>query len=82
MFEHWPATFDPPCRLEVAPTPVVVNIGLALPRDPPGFRSSMPLRVRAGGLAVDHSVPGMLFAWLRLSSGEWLACSDGLNLTV
>ena len=30
------------------------------------------MRVRAGGLSLDHTVPGMLHAWARTNQGDWL----------
>ncbi|NNH69428.1 hypothetical protein HLB23_06015 [Nocardia uniformis] len=48
------------------PTPVTVDVGLALHTDGP------PLRVRAEGLDVSGRVPGWLYAWARTSTGDWL----------
>lgn len=83
MFEDWPAMFDPPARREVdPPQPVTVNLARAVARTPAKLGNGVPLRVRAGGLDLDRRVPGLLCAWARVSTGEWLCWGDGLLLTV
>lgn len=42
----------------------------------------LPLRVLAGGLRLEGTMPGDLYAWARLSDGQWLCCNHRLELTV
>ncbi|MBJ8342756.1 hypothetical protein JGU71_28090 [Antrihabitans sp. YC3-6] len=72
MFETWPYVFEPPPRHVVdPPMSVSVNLAVAIARIPPRH-NSRPLRVRAEGLSLDEVVPGKLWAWARVSTGEWL----------
>lgn len=74
MFEDWPDEFSPSLRRAVAPpTPVVVNLGTAIPTDASGFgRNKIAMRVKAGGLKLTDNVPGRLHAWARVADGSWL----------
>jgi hypothetical protein len=73
LFETWPLSFDPPAHRDVSPPiPVVIQLNAAIARNPPGLGTSRPLRVRAEGLDLDQNVSGLLHAWARVSSGEWL----------
>ena len=74
VFETWRAVFTPlPYRVVDPPMPVTVRFGSGLVRTPqrlgPG---GIPLRVRREGLCVDRDIPGLLHAWARLDTGEWL----------
>ncbi|RMI27934.1 hypothetical protein [Nocardia stercoris] len=75
MFEHWPDEVAPTLRREVSPpTPVVVDLALAIPSGTGSFRrDGIPLRIRSGGLNVSGRVPGLLHAWARTNTGNWLA---------
>lgn len=74
MFEDWPEEFDPPSRRIVdPPTPVAVDLGQAFPNDAPTFRrDQITMRVKAGGLDLTATVPGLLHAWARTTDGSWL----------
>ena len=73
MFEDWPINFLPPARIEVSPPmPVVIDLAVAIARSPVKISIAVPLRVRAEGLDLDQKVPGMLYAWARVSQGDWL----------
>ncbi|WP_216903486.1 hypothetical protein [Nocardia alni] len=75
MFEHWPEEFSPPLRRVVTPTtPVVVDLGKAMPTQPPnGFgRDKITMKVKLGGLNLTGDVPGLLHAWARANDGSWL----------
>ena len=74
LFESWNARFLPlPYVVKDPPQPVSVNFGAAFPRHParigPG---GLPMRVRTEGLNADAPVEGLLHAWMRLTTGEWL----------
>lgn len=74
MFEHWPIIFDPPpYRIVDPPTPVLVRLPDAIARSPAKLGAGVSLRIRAGGLDLDQTVPGRLLAWATVSTGEWLA---------
>ncbi|MFF4027031.1 hypothetical protein ACFYY5_29700 [Nocardia elegans] len=75
MFEEWPDSMQPSLRRVVdPPRPVMVDLNLAIPTQQASFgRNKLPLRVKAGGLNLFDPVPGWLFAWARVSNGEWIA---------
>lgn len=64
----------PVLRRLATPAAVVVDVAHALP-GPSGFTraDTLPLRVRAGGIALEAAMPGTLHAWLRATDGRWLA---------
>lgn len=44
-----------------------------MPTQPERFGANkVPMRVRAGGLDLTGTVPGLLHAWARASDGVWL----------
>ncbi len=58
------------------PQPVTINLDQAIARDNPALRSANPLWVTAYSIKLTGYCPGLLHAWLRLSTGVWLAeCS-------
>ncbi|WP_213578503.1 hypothetical protein [Rhodococcus sp. USK13] len=74
--EDWAEPFPgaPILRRLDTPTEVVVDIAHTLP-GPAGFTraDTLPLRVRAGGILLESTMPGTLHAWLRIADGRWLA---------
>lgn len=71
--EQWPAT--PTLRRCVPPRPVIVEMNRALPLAKHAQRPDrLPLRVLAGGLRVEGTMHAELFAWVKLTDGQWLAC--------
>ncbi|MFI6996655.1 hypothetical protein [Nocardia sp. NPDC050175] len=55
------------------PVAVVVDLGQAIPTRSLHFGANkLPMRVRAGGLDLSGSVPGLLHAWARATDGGWL----------
>ena len=63
-------------RIIDPPRPVLVDWSQVDPTAgrPPGFaRDPLPLRVRAGGVRVEPSMPGKQHAWVRLCDGQWRA---------
>ncbi|MFF0818411.1 hypothetical protein ACFYVR_25175 [Rhodococcus sp. NPDC003318] len=73
MFEYWPTEFDPPPhRVVDPPAPVIVHIATAISQSAEHPANTIPLRVRAEGLALDLQVPGTLSAWARTTGGAWI----------
>ncbi|MEV0295493.1 hypothetical protein [Nocardia sp. NPDC050710] len=72
MFEYWSDGFSASLRRVVdPPQPVLVDLGLAIPtRGHLGGTATM--RIKAGGLHVAGTVPGLLYAWARTTEGTWL----------
>jgi len=67
--ESFPRT---PSYREVTPArPVTINLDQALARDNPSLRTTNPLRVSAG-FAPQRLLPGLLLAWVRLTTGTWM----------
>ncbi|MGW5520026.1 hypothetical protein [Nocardia africana] len=75
MFEEWPDSMQPSLRRVVdPPRPVMVDLNLAIPTRQASFgRNKLPLRVKAGGLKLSEPVEGWLYAWARVTNGEWIA---------
>lgn len=74
MFPSWPTEFDPPPhRVVDPPAPVIVHIATAISAADGHPANTVPLRVRAEGLALDVQVPGKLWAWARSTTGAWIA---------
>lgn len=73
-FEYWPSNdvADSNRRLVDPPRPVLVELGLMVPR-PAGKVEPLPLRVRQGGVRLVNQAPGQLLAWARMIDGHWLA---------
>lgn len=73
--DRWSEPFPeaPTLRQLHPPRTVLVDVARALPG--PGFARAdhLPLRVRAGGIHLDATMPATLHAWLRGSDGRWLA---------
>jgi hypothetical protein len=73
--EPWPLT--PTLRTLAEPRPVIVDINRALPLAKHAQRPDrLPLRILAGGLRLEATMPGRLHAWARLVDGQWLACCE------
>lgn len=74
MFEVWvQEPEDSLLRIFDPPVPVVVDLGIAIPTYARAFRrDQISLRVKAGGLQIAGTVPGMLHAWVRATDGAWL----------
>ncbi|WP_072814605.1 hypothetical protein [Rhodococcus zopfii] len=73
MFEDWRAEFEPlPYRIVDPPTPVLVHIASAFGAIGGRPANTLPLRVRAEGLALDVQVMGTLSAWARVNTGSWI----------
>ncbi|MBH0776560.1 hypothetical protein [Nocardia bovistercoris] len=74
MFEYWNDGFSSSLRRVVdPPLPVLVDLGMAIPTHGASFRAeAVTMRVKAGGLHVAGSVPGLLYAWARTTDGSWL----------
>lgn len=71
--EPWPLT--PTLRPLPEPKPVIVETNRALPLAKNATRPDrLPLRVLAGGLRLEGTMPGELYAWALLSDGQWLGC--------
>ena len=71
--EPWPLT--PTLRPLPQPKPVIIETNRALPLAKNATRpDKLPLRVLAGGLRLEGAMPGKLYAWARLSDGQWLGC--------
>ncbi|MGV9408614.1 hypothetical protein ACWDOP_01765 [Nocardia sp. NPDC003693] len=84
MFENWPepSVGPSPRRVVQPPVPVTVDLGLAIFTDGTHFGANeLPLWVRSGGLLVTGRSPGLLLAWARTSSGDWLALVELTLLT-
>ncbi|MEV6070037.1 hypothetical protein AB0L82_26125 [Nocardia sp. NPDC052001] len=74
MFERWPDEFEPPLRRVVdPPTPVTVDLAAAIPTHPGNASANaLPMRVRAGGLDMTGTAPGLLHGWARTRDGAWI----------
>jgi hypothetical protein len=73
VFEYWADEFSAPLRRVVdPPAPVLVDLATAIPTDGPFRRDTLSLRIKAGGLNVAATVPGLLYAWARTNDGTWL----------
>ncbi|WP_406237548.1 hypothetical protein [Nocardia sp. NBC_01009] len=70
MFDEWQDEFDPPSyRVVDPPMRVVVDLGRLISMPDAVFNaSSVPLRVKNGGLELAGNAPGLLHAWARTSS--------------
>lgn len=67
--DPWQAT-----RRELTtPLPVWVELPRALRPSRVGSGRAVPLRVRAGGIDNAATVPGLLLAWHRTTTGDWFA---------
>ncbi|WP_280273420.1 hypothetical protein [Nocardia wallacei] len=79
MFEDWPEQFTPPLRRAVdPPQPVLIDLGQAIPTQAPnGFgRNKVAMRIKAGGLNLTGTVPGLLRGWARATDGSWLGLCE------
>ncbi|MGW4719916.1 hypothetical protein [Nocardia sp. NPDC004260] len=73
MFEYWTGELASPLRQVVdPPTPVLVDLGAAIPTHGPFRKDAVSMRVKAEGLDVAGAVPGLLYAWARATDGTWL----------
>lgn len=73
--EPWPLM--PTLHQLAEPNPVIVEMNRALPLAKNAQRPDwLPLRVLAGGLRLEATMPGKLHAWARLVDGQWLACIE------
>jgi hypothetical protein len=78
--EPWPLT--PTLRTLAEPRPVIVDINRVLPLAKHAQRPDrLPLRVLAGGLRLEATMPGKSHAWARLGDGQWLACAKFASLS-
>ncbi|RRO13148.1 hypothetical protein EIL87_26285 [Saccharopolyspora rhizosphaerae] len=55
------------------PLPIWVHLARALPPQRGIGYGRTPLRVRAGGIDIAATVPGVLVAWHQTSVGDWWA---------
>ena len=60
-------------RRPVAPQPIWVRLTRVLPPQRGIGHGNTPLRVRAGGIDVAATVPGVLIAWHLTCVGDWWA---------
>lgn len=77
LYENWPVTFEPPARRIVdPPMPVLVNVAMTIAggSGAGSFRNDTPLKVRAEGLAIDLKVQGLLHAWAKTVTNQWVCC--------
>ncbi|WP_280456754.1 hypothetical protein [Nocardia carnea] len=73
MFETWSDEFSAPLRRVVdPPIPVLVDLGIVLVSDPSFRRNGVSMRTRAAGLDTAATVPGLLHAWARSTTGAWI----------
>lgn len=57
-----------------APVPIWIKLAYVLPPSPrPGGLNGVPLRVRAAGIDIAKTVPGVLLAWHQTITGDWWA---------
>ena len=56
-----------------APQPIWVRLAQALPPQRRMGYGNAPLRVRAGGINITTTVPGVLLAWHQTCFGDWWA---------
>ncbi len=77
MFEDWPIKFTPaPRRVYDPPVPVVIDLGRAFARTPRPARRGLALRVKAEGLHLTGTARGLLEAWVRTTSGDWIGLCE------
>ncbi|TWF94393.1 hypothetical protein FHU35_1397 [Saccharopolyspora dendranthemae] len=60
-------------RRPATPQPIWVHLVQALPPQRGIGYGSTPLRVRAGGIDISATVPGVLLAWHQTCVGDWWA---------
>ncbi|MFF0613831.1 hypothetical protein ACFYUD_34725 [Nocardia tengchongensis] len=73
VFECWDSEFAAAQRRVVdPPTPVLVDLSVAVPTSGPFRRDSVSLRIKAGALDLSRTVPGLLYAWAQCTDGSWL----------
>lgn len=73
MFENWDGEFSSPLRrVADRPKPVLVELGKAIVTHSPFRKEGVGLRVKAAGLDLKQTVPGLLYAWARAADGTWL----------
>ncbi|WP_297622248.1 hypothetical protein [Nocardia sp.] len=73
MFECWGDDFAADQRRVVdPPTPVLVNLSIAIGSDGPFRRDEVSLRVKVAALDLTKTVPGLLYAWAQTTTGGWL----------
>lgn len=77
MFEDWPVKFTPaPRRVYDPPVPVVIDLGRAFARTPRPAHRGLALRVKAEGLHLTGTARGLLRAWVRTTSGDWIGLCE------
>lgn len=76
MFEYWTDEFSSSLRVVVdPPKPVLIELGTAITTIT-RLRGGVSLRVKATGLDLTRTVPGLVHAWAECSDGSWIGlCS-------
>lgn len=77
MFEYWTDEFSSPLREVVdPPKPVLVELGTAISTITSLRGRGVSLRVKAKGLDLTRTVPGLVHAWAECNDGSWIGlCS-------
>ncbi|MFI2230914.1 hypothetical protein [Nocardia testacea] len=73
MFESWCDEFSAPLRrVAEPPIPVLVNLSIVLAPGPGFRRDAVSMLTKSAGLDTSATVPGLLHAWARTSTGTWI----------
>lgn len=72
MFEDW-RQHDKYRTLYPVDRSVMVNTNKAFPAGKAKRADELPLWLKSGGLSLEPWMPGRQVAWVRRSTGEWLA---------
>ncbi|WP_280434449.1 hypothetical protein [Nocardia carnea] len=73
MFESWNDDFSAPLRRVVdPPAPVLVDLAVILPTRNAARRDVVSMRAKSAGLDSTATVPGLLHAWARCTTGAWI----------
>ncbi|MFE3023388.1 hypothetical protein [Nocardia tengchongensis] len=73
VFEYWGSEFAAAQRRVVdPPTPVLVDLSIAVPTSGPFRRDSVSLRIKRAALDMSRTVPGLLYAWAQCTDGSWI----------
>jgi dienelactone hydrolase len=73
MFEAWNDEFSAPLRRVLdPPTPVLVDLNVVLAPEPGFRRDAISMRTKNAGLDTTTTVPGLLHAWARTTTGAWI----------
>ncbi|MEV0048759.1 hypothetical protein AB0H60_35570 [Nocardia rhamnosiphila] len=73
MFESWSDEFSAPLRRVLdPPTRVMVDLNVVLAPSPGFRRDAISMRTKTAGLDTTATVPGLLYAWARCTTGGWI----------